>query len=377
MVDFSQSRNVALWAARGCPASILALLLFASTAGAEELSEPRAKDHRRVMYFVDDQGQEQPVRSLTDWEQRRRDIIVGMEAMMGKLPDRSQLGPVPVQVVANSRVETEKFIREKLLLETEAGDHVPAWLLLPRNSSGRLPAIVALHQTNGALGKDEVAGLAGLKNLQYGRELAERGYVVLIPDYPTLGEYKYDFEKDRYISGSMKGIWNHMRCVDFLSGRPEVDPARIGSIGHSLGGHNAIFLGVFDPRVKVIVSSCGWTPAHDYYGGKLKGWDGERYMPLVNTRYHLDPNQVPCDFYEMTAALAPRGFFSCSPTGDDNFAVAGVKKTLPIVQPVFDLLKSSERLQVRYPECAHDFPPEVREEAYQFLDKLLEQQRSR
>ena len=58
----------------------------------------------------------------------------------------------------------------------------------------------------------------------------------------------------------MKGIWNHMRCVDLLVSRDDVDAEKIGTIGHSLGGHNAIFLGVFDRRVKVVVSSCGWTP---------------------------------------------------------------------------------------------------------------------
>jgi cephalosporin-C deacetylase-like acetyl esterase len=44
----------------------------------------------------------------------------------------------------------------------------------------------------------------------------------------------------------MKGIFNHMRAVDLLCSRPEVDPKRIGAIGHSLGGHNAMFVGLFD-----------------------------------------------------------------------------------------------------------------------------------
>ena len=54
----------------------------------------------------------------------------------------------------------------------------------------------------------------------------------------------------------MKGIFNHMRCVDLLQAREDVDHERIGVLGHSLGGHNAIFLGAFDIRLKVIVSSC-------------------------------------------------------------------------------------------------------------------------
>lgn len=65
----------------------------------------------------------------------------------------------------------------------------------------------------------------------------------------------------------MKAIFNHMRCVDLLQARKDVDPERIGVIGHSLGGHNAIFAGAFDTRIKVVVSSCGWTLFGNYNAG--------------------------------------------------------------------------------------------------------------
>src|SRR5206468_2242020 len=122
------------------------------------------------------------------------------------------------------------------------------------------------------------------------------GYVVLCPDYPSFGDYPYDFKKSHYASGTMKGIFNHMRCVDLLQGREEVDPQRIGVIGHSLGGHNAMFVAVFDPRIKVIVASCGWTPFADYYGGKIAGWSSDRYMPRLREKYDLDIKRVPFDF---------------------------------------------------------------------------------
>ena len=354
----------------------LGLLLFVALVRVaianENPPEPLARDHQRVMYYIDNNGQERAVKSRADWEKRRRDIITGVEAAMGRLPDRSALGPVQFEVVAGSRTETATIFREKLKIDVGEGDGVPAWLLVPKQIKGRAPGVIALHQTNGKLGKDEVAGLAGLSNLQYGLELAERGYVVIAPDYPSLGEYPYDFEKDRYLSGSMKGIWNHMRCVDFLCERADVDPRRIGAIGHSLGGHNAMFLATFDPRVKCIVSSCGWTPFHDYYRGDLKGWSGERYLPRIREVYGLDPNRVPWDYCEMISAFAPRGFFSCSPENDSNFAVAGVRKAIPVAREVYKLFQSSDRLQVRYPEAAHDFPPEVREEAYRFMDATLQ-----
>jgi pimeloyl-ACP methyl ester carboxylesterase len=199
---------------------------------------------------------------------------------------------------------------------------------------------------------------------------------VLCPDYPSFGDaadydFKAAFASGRYKSGTMKGVFNHMRCVDYLQSRDDVDPKRIGVIGHSLGGHNAMFVAAFDERIGAAVSSCGWTPFADYYKGDLKGWTSDRYMPAIRDEYKLDPKLVPFDFYEIVAALAPRPFFSCSPTRDSNFEVEGVRKAERAVRPVYELLGAGDALQVRYPDAAHDFPNEVREEAYKFLDRAL------
>src|SRR5262249_5721107 len=158
---------------------------------------------------------------------------------------------------------------------------------LPKTAAGtRSPAMLALHQTT-KIGKDEPVGIGPMKNLHYGLELAQRGYVVLAPDYPSFGEYPYDFKASGHGSGTIKGIFNHMRCVDLLEEREDVDPERIGVIGHSLGGHNALFVAAFDERLKIIVSSCGWTPFHDYYEGKIAGWTSDRYMPRLRDVYDL------------------------------------------------------------------------------------------
>ena len=321
------------------------------------------------MFFLDGKGAVQSVTSTAHWIKRRAQILAGMQEAMGPLPDRSGLPPLDVKVTEEK--EGDGFTRVALTFASGDGDRVPADLYLPTAATnGKRPAMLALHQTS-PLGKRNLAGEGPNGNMGYAPELARRGYVVLCPDYPSFGEYKYDFAKDRYVSGSMKGVFNHMRAVDLLQSRDDVDGERIGVIGHSLGGHNALFLATFDERVKAVVSSCGWTPFGDYYGGKIAGWTSDRYMPRLRDAYHLDAKQVPFDFAEVVAAIAPRWFFSSSPVKDDNFAVAGVKKAAAAAQPVYDLLSSGERLQVRYPECGHDFPPEVREEAYAFLDKAM------
>ena len=338
---------------------------------AAEPTTPSYPDHSQLLAYRDLRGGEHAVRSADDWAIRRRHILAGMQQAMGPLPDRTKLAPLDVQV--GERTEGNGFTRLKISFAAEEGDRVPAYLFLPTGlkKGERVAAVLALHPTS-PLGKGVVVGEGPQPNRGYALELAERGYVVLAPDYPSFGDLaKYDFAASRYVSGTMKGIFNHMRCVDLLQAREEVDPQRIGVIGHSLGGHNAMFVGVFDERLKVIVSSCGWTPFHDYYKGDIKGWTSPRYMPRLRDVYGLDPNRAPFDFYEVVAALAPRAFFSNSPLRDDNFDVNGVKKGIAAAREVSRLLGAENQLQVRYPDCAHDFPPEVRREAYEFMDKVL------
>ncbi len=349
---------------------VLLFVAVGALRAAEDQNLPEYRDHRQLRTWLDPNGGEHPIRSPEDWARRRAHILLGIQQAMGPLPDRSALPPLDVEIT--DRLQGPGFTRLTLSFAADQKDRVPCYLFLPTGLEGRrAPGILALHQTT-PTGKGQPAGLADSENLHYALELAKRGYVVLAPDYPSFGDYRYDFNADSYTSGSMKGIFNHMRAVDLLQSRPEVDGTRIGAIGHSLGGHNAIFVGVFDPRIKVIISSCGWTPFHDYYGGKLGGWTSDRYVPSIRDQYQLDPDRVPFDMYEMVAALAPRAFFSNSPLHDSNFDVEGVRKVIAEVTPIYELLDAKDKLQVRYPDAEHTFPPQVRHEAYQFIDRILD-----
>lgn len=353
------------------PLPITACLFLLAAALVAEDAGTKAGSHQSLAWAPDKDGKAVPLKTLEDWERRRAAIVAGFEEAAGKLPPRDQLPDLDVQV--SERIETAAYVRETITFASEEGDRTPAYLYLPKNlePGGRRAGIVALHPT-GALGKGIVDGKGERPNRAYARELAERGHVVIAPDYLSFGDYKdYDFAADRYESGTMKGIWNHMRCVDLLVSRPEVDPEKIAAIGHSLGGHNAIFLGVFDRRVKVIVSSCGWTPLHDYYGGDLKGWTSDRYIPSIRDRYGLDPDGVPFDYYELVAALAPAAFFSNSPLRDANFDWRGVEKVAPQARRIYELHGVPTKLRIAYPDDEHDFPTNEREESYRFLEHWL------
>jgi dienelactone hydrolase len=332
---------------------------------------PSYSDHTKLMIFKDDDGTDQAVKTPWDWGRRRAHILANVERVMGELP--GPVARVPLDVKVLKEEQAEGYTRQLISYAAEAGDRVPAYLLIPHGLSpaARAPAMLCLHQTT-RIGKGEPAGLGGLKNLHYAHELASRGYVCLAPDYPSFGDYDFDFAATgRLPSGSMKAIWNNIRGVDLLESLPQVDGERIGCIGHSLGGHNTIFTAAFDQRIKAMISSCGFTAFHHYYKGNLAGWTSDRYMPRIRTAYGNDPNKVPFDFHELVAALAPRHFFVNAPTGDGNFDVTGVKKVIAAAAEVYALRGAKENLKAVYREVGHDFPEEVRREAFAWLDKAL------
>lgn len=349
----------------------LAIAAISCSVFAKDEKKPLPANHQRLDYYLDASGNEHAVKTKADWEIRRGQILQGFQEATGKLPSREQLPELDIRIKAED--QRKKHVRQTIDFVSEKGDRTPCYLYIPKGikPGEKRPAIVALHPTHN-IGKDVVDGLSQRPNRAYAKELADRGYIVIAPDYLSFGEYAdYDFAKDRYSSGTMKAIWNHMRCVDLLQARPDVDGDKIGAIGHSLGGHNAIFLGVMDPRVKVIVTSCGWTPFHDYMGGKIKGWTSDRYMPSLRDTYDLDASKVPFDFYELNAALAPRAFFSNSPLHDSNFDYRGIEKAAPKIRRIYNLYDASDNMRIAFPDAQHDFPTEVREESYRFLDRFL------
>ena len=173
-----------------------------------------------------------------------------------------------------SSEDKNDHILQKVRYYVEPGERIESYLLVPKNLSEKNPAIIAIHQHNNEfyLGKSEPAGLSRNRMYHYGLELCLRGYVVLCPD--NLGfedrrpeEYKrkenaclegMNYERLLFCKYILEGstlqakyLSDLCRGIDFLETLDFVDPERIGAIGHSLGGQEALWLTWFDERIKV------------------------------------------------------------------------------------------------------------------------------
>lgn len=324
-------------------------------------------DHTDLTHYRDGKGSAHAIKTVADWKIRRQHVVENMQRVMGPLPSPMRRVTLDVKFVEEQRVGA--LIRRKIAFQSDPDDRVPAYLFLPAEKpTKKLPAVLCLHQTTTG-GMKEPAGLGGNPELKYALDLAQRGFITIAPDYPSFGEHKFDFsKKPAYASGSMKAIWDNIRVIDVLETIPEVDAERIGVIGHSLGGHNGMFTAVFEPRIKAIVSSCGFTT---FRKDDMPSWTGPRYMPRIATQFGNDAKKVPFDFQEIVATFAPRPFLACAAEKDDDFEVSGVRDVMNAAGVIYKLHGAAENLAAFYPPGKHAFPPEARMRAYEFLERHL------
>lgn len=340
---------------------VIACVIHATSSGAASLSRTN------LMQYLARDGSVQTVQTTNDWNQRRQSVLAAMQTVMGSRP-------APVRGVPEVKVEEETdcgdYLRRRITYRADAGTPVPAFLLVPKTAltaNRSVPAVLALHQTH-PLGYRVVVGLGDSPNDEYGVELVRRGYVILAPAYPLLADYQPDLKASGHESGTMKAIADNIRGLDLLESLPYVRPGRFGAIGHSLGGHNALYTAAFDERLRVVVSSCGFDSFRDYKNGDITGWTSSRYMPRL--RAHA-PDDFPFDFHEILGALAPRVILISAPIGDTNFKWRSVDKVVAAARPVFELYRASTNLHVEHPDCGHLFPSAQRENAYRLFDRHL------
>jgi hypothetical protein len=345
---------------KGIWAGFVALAVFPAAA---------QTNHADLLVYRDRQGEIVSVKTRADWRQRRAAVLRAMQEVMGPLPGEAKRCPLDVRV--EGEVDCGTYMRRLLTYSSEPGSRVPAYLCIPKEAlrgNKKFPAVLCLHPTEMSVGYRTVVGLAGKPHRAYAAELAERGYVTLAPAYPLMANYQPDLKALGYESGTMKAIWDNIRGLDLLDSLAFVKKGKYGAIGHSLGGHNSIYTAVFDERIKAVVSSCGFDSFRDYMNGNIKGWTQERYMPRL-ANYSLA--KIPFDFHELIGALAPRVCFINAPTGDTNFKWQSVDRIVQAAKPIYELYHVPGNLQVVHPDCAHDFPDEIRERAYEVLDKNL------
>ena len=289
---------------------------------------------------------------------------------------RRLLGRMPAWAPLEPRVEErvqldDGLVRERVSYQVEPGERVAAYLLLPARRRPGRPAVLCLHQHAGQfdLGKSEPTGLAGNPEQHYALELAQRGFVTLTPDHlcfeerrdPRLPDQQFErFEFTRRVTlGSTlqaKLTWDAIRAVDYLRERPEVG-RRIGCIGHSLGGQQALLLSAIDRRIAAGVSSCGFATLATIFRDAVNH-NFAAYLLGLGERG---------DMGDVLALVAPRPFLVVAGRADRIFPIDGLEAAIERARPSFP----EGRLGFETEPGGHAFTDRLRGLAYEWLERWL------
>ncbi|MDQ3750571.1 MAG: prolyl oligopeptidase family serine peptidase [Acidobacteriota bacterium] len=343
------------------------------------------------LYDLLELGKEK-IKTPNEWRARRAEIKNRLNVFLGEPPKRKP--PLNVKIIEET--QRENHILRKLVYQTESGEFVPAYLLIPKNLKGRAPVVLCPHQTTQA-GKKEPAGLAGNPQLQTALHLARRGFVTFTYDALCFGE-RHDATSGHYgdaipfyqkhPSWSLMGkmIWDLQRAIDYLETLDFVDRKRIGSIGHSHGGYTTLFAMAFDERITAGASNCGFDTFR-VDGNTFRWSKATALMPLLgfyvsNPRINMDfyravPDSsvadVPFEMHELLALIAPRPLLLSTSDEDFVFPNGGwsVRRALARIKPVYELLDAPENLSSYFFDGGHNFTAEASSNAYAWLERRL------
>jgi hypothetical protein len=222
-----------------------------------------------LLKFVDGRT----VVTKADWDARRNELRAHWKRLIG---DTGALYEHPRVWTEHAPVTLDGGIRRIYIdLETYTGQGMDGYLLLP-SGTGSFPAILDIWYTPSesvgmATGADGTVASAGA--IDFSLQWAKRGYVALAPGWNT--RQRGTAQQDQF--GWQQAAFSAFvinNAYKYLSHRPEVDPKRVGIIGHSWGSKMAMFAAaMYDNFAAIVLSDGGIAFDPHECDGNLGYWD--------------------------------------------------------------------------------------------------------
>ena len=317
-----------------------------------------------------------PVKTQQDWQRRRNEILNTWNGITGKWPP----------LIENPKIEyiekkrRENFIQHRLRVEIAPKQQtVDGYLLIP-DGAKLSPAVLVVYydpETAIGLGKE-------LRDFAY--QLTKRGFVTLsigTPEFSSLkAPYKplYESAIDEPPLQPLSALaYVAANCHTALANMSEVDPDRIGVMGHSYGGKWAMFAScLYDKFACTIWSDPGivfdesrpnvnfWEPWYLGYDPNRQRQRGIPNATKPRTGAYKKLYTEGYDLHELHALMAPRPFLVSGGSEDRPERWRALNHTIAVNR----LLKRENRVAMTNRK-AHSPTPESNEQIYIFLEHFL------
>ena len=290
-------------------------------------------------------------------------------SLLGDLPPRN--GRITVETVSTE--QRGGYILERLVLDLNRLEPVPAYFVKPVNATGKLPTILYHHAHGGdyKLGKDElIAGRSLIQKPPYAEALTAMGYAAFCADTWVFGERSTRTEMDTFKEMLWKGrvlwgmmVYDSLRAMDYLVSRPDVDASRIGTLGLSMGSTMAWWLAALDQRVKLCVDICCLTDFDALIEAKnLKGHGIYYYVPGLLKYFTTS---------QINALIAPRPHLSLAGNLDDLTPTKGLDRVDAELKMAYREAGHPEAWKLLRWDVPHGETAEMRQAILPFLKENL------
>src|SRR5215467_808312 len=318
-------------------------------------------------------GQHAPQQSRDDallarQKERRKDLW----ELLGDLPWEHKPGPAKLV----SKEEQEDYTLERLVLDLNGVEPVPALRLIPRKRQTPAPGLLYSHWHGGMYGLGKEMLVKGVEVAPaYAPVCSQKGLVTLAIDSWCFGERKHEENgregeenafklmlwKGQLLFGMM--MFDEFRAMDYLAGRPEVDAARLGAFGMSMGSTKAWWLAALDQRVKVCMDVCCLTDYEELIRTHgLKEHGIYYYVPSLLKHFQT------ADINEL---IVPRAHLSVNGRRDPLTPPAGVEKIRDRLVPLYREHGKESDCHIELFDCEHVELPEMRKVILEWMDREL------
>jgi cephalosporin-C deacetylase-like acetyl esterase len=309
------------------------------------------------------------LKSPEDIHKRQRVLKAQFLEALGGFPEKTPLNP---RVVGKER--RDGYHIEKVIYESRPQHHVTATLYLPEGTPPFPGVLMPIgHSNNGK----------AAESIQRGSILlAKNGIAVLTYDPISQGERRQLLdERGKPVFSSCTNehtmigvgallvgrstatyrIWDGIRSLDYLAGRPEIDPKRLGCTGCSGGGTLTSYLMALDDRIVAAAPSCYLTSLERLFA-TIGPQDAEQ-----NITGQVAFGMEHADYLTLRA---PQPTLICA-ASRDFFDIQGTWTSFREAKRIYGLMGHGERVDLFESDSGHGFPRSQREAMLRWMRRWL------